>query len=57
LLHDQALNGLAGDLGYDLEVLVEVQDREPCQFSGGGDDQVRYGRGAVLAARPVRLVG
>ena len=29
LLHAQAFNGLAGDIGYHLKVLVEVQDREP----------------------------
>src|SRR5215471_9298297 len=50
LLPAQALNGLACDLGYYLKVLVEVQDREPGQFGGRGDDQVRYGGGAVLAA-------
>src|SRR5215831_1347904 len=50
LLHAQALHGLAGDLGYYVKVLAEVQDREPGQFGGRGDDHVRYGGGAVLAA-------
>ena len=34
LLDAQPLNGLAGDLRYDLEFLVEVQDREPSQLGG-----------------------
>jgi hypothetical protein len=28
-LHAQAFNGLAGDIGYHVKVLAEVQDREP----------------------------
>ena len=46
----QPLHGLAGDLGYYLEVFIEVQDRESSQFGGRCEDQVRYGRRAVLAA-------
>jgi hypothetical protein len=38
----QALDGLAGDPGYDVEVFVEVQNCEPGEFRGRGDDQVRY---------------
>jgi hypothetical protein len=30
----QPLNGLAGDLGYYLEVLIEVQDGESIQLGG-----------------------
>jgi len=36
----EALDRLAGDLGDGLEVLVEMQDREPGQFRSRGDDQV-----------------
>ena len=35
------LGGLAGDAGDDLEVFVEVQDGEPGELCGGGDDEVR----------------
>lgn len=45
----QALDGLPGDVGDDLEVLVEVQHGKPGEFSDGGDDQVGQGRCAVLA--------
>jgi hypothetical protein len=38
----QALDGLAGDLGDDLEVLVDVQDGQPGQLRGRGDDQVGH---------------
>jgi hypothetical protein len=34
LLHAQPLNGLTGDAGYYLEVLIEVQDRESSQLGG-----------------------
>jgi hypothetical protein len=38
----QALGGLTGDLSYDVEILIEVQDREPGELGGRGDDQVGY---------------
>jgi hypothetical protein len=41
---------LAGDCGDDLEVLVEVQDRQPGEFGSGGDDQIWNRRCSVLAA-------
>jgi hypothetical protein len=41
---------LAGDLRYYLEVVIEVQDREPSQLGARCDDQVGYRRRAVLAA-------
>jgi hypothetical protein len=44
------LDGLAGDIGDDLEVFPGVQDGQPGQFSRGGDDQVWYRGGTVLAA-------
>jgi hypothetical protein len=45
----QALDGLPADLGYDLEVLIEMQNREASEFRGRCDDEVRYGRAAVLS--------
>lgn len=36
----EAFDGLAGDRGDEVEVLVEVKDGEIVQFGGGGDDQV-----------------
>jgi len=36
----QALHGLTGDLGDEVEVLVHVQHGEPGQLRGGGDDEV-----------------
>jgi len=44
------LNGLTGDIGDELEVLVVMQDGELCQFGSGGDEQVWDGRRPVLAA-------
>ena len=38
----EALHRLAGEVGYDLEVLVEMQDVEPGQFGCRRDDQVGY---------------
>lgn len=38
--HNETLNRLSGDLGDHLEVLVDVQDGQPRQLSGGGNDQV-----------------
>jgi hypothetical protein len=46
----QALDRLARDAGNQVEVLVQMQHGEPGQRGRGGDDQVRYRRGAVLAA-------
>ena len=37
-------------IGPDNEILIEMQDREPGQLGGCGDNQVRYGRSAMLAA-------
>ena len=42
LVHVQALHGLAGDLSYEVEVLIEVQHRQPGEFSGRSDDQIGY---------------
>jgi hypothetical protein len=42
LLHFQPLDGLAGDLGYEIKVLIEMQNREPSEFRGRRDDQVRH---------------
>jgi hypothetical protein len=33
-----ALEGLASDCGNNLEVLIEVQDGQPGEFGGGGDN-------------------
>jgi hypothetical protein len=38
----QALHGLTGDPGDEVEVLVEMQHRQPGKFSSRSDDQVRY---------------
>ena len=46
----QALDGLAGDVGNHIEVLVEMQDGEAGKFCGRRDDQVRYGRCPMLAS-------
>jgi hypothetical protein len=48
-VHVQAFQGLAGDLGDEVEVLVEVQHRQPGEFSGRRDDQIGYGRSTMLA--------
>jgi hypothetical protein len=42
----QALDRLARDAGNQVEVLVQMQHGEPGQRGRGGDDQVRYRRGA-----------
>lgn len=36
----QLLYGLDGDIGNQIEVLVNVRDGEPGEFSGCGDHQV-----------------
>lgn len=38
----QALGRLTGDLGDQVEVLVDVQNDEPGQLGGRGDDEVRH---------------
>ena len=38
----QAFHGLTGDLGDEVEVLIEVQYGQPGEFGGRGDDQIRY---------------
>jgi len=38
----QTFHGLTGDLGDHVEVLIEVQDRQPGEFSRRSDNQVRY---------------
>ena len=48
-LHVQALDGLAGDLSDEVEVLIEVQYRQSGQFGSCGDDQIRYRRSTMLA--------
>ena len=45
----QALDRLAGDVRYDVEVLVKMQHGEPGEFGGSCDDQVRY-RGCPMLA-------
>jgi hypothetical protein len=42
LMHVQAFHGLTGDLGDEVEVLIEVQHRQPGEFSDRSDDQIRY---------------
>lgn len=41
LPHVEAFDGLAGDLGDDLEVLVDVQNGQSGELGGRGDYQVR----------------
>jgi hypothetical protein len=41
---------LAGDCGDEIELLVDVQDREPGEFGGGCDEEVGDRGGAVLAS-------
>lgn len=41
-LDRQPLHGLACDVSYDFEILIQVQDREPSEFRGRRDDQVRH---------------
>ena len=38
--HAQAFGRLSGDLGDEVEVLIEVQHREPGEFGRCGDDQI-----------------
>jgi hypothetical protein len=38
----QAFCGLTGDLGDEVEVLIEVQYGQSGEFSSRGDDQIRY---------------
>src|SRR5579859_3571284 len=46
----QALDGLAGDVSYHIEVLAEMPDGESGKFCGRSDDQVRSGRCPMLAS-------
>ena len=46
----EAFDRLAGDLGDELEVLVEVEDGEVAELGGGCDEQVGNGGGSVLPA-------
>jgi hypothetical protein len=55
VVHDQPFHGLTGDVGDEVEVLIEVQYGQPGEFSGRGDDQVRYRTSTMLA--PVREQG
>src|ERR1039458_4980500 len=45
----QALHGLPGDLGDQVEVLVEMQDGQAAELRRRADDQVGYGGGPMLA--------
>src|SRR5699024_8109856 len=45
----EGLHGLTGDLGDQVEVLVNGQDRQPSLLRGRCDEQIRDGRSAVLA--------
>jgi hypothetical protein len=45
----QALDGLAGDVGDDLEVFVQVPDGQPRELGGCRDDEIRDRGRAVLA--------
>jgi hypothetical protein len=49
LAHVQALHGLAGDLSDEVEVLINVQNRQPSEFSSRSDDQTGCRRSAMLA--------
>jgi len=40
LVHVQALHGLAGDLSDEVEVLIEVQHRQPGEFRSRSNDQI-----------------
>jgi hypothetical protein len=52
----ESLGGLSGDASDELEVLVEVQNRQPGQLGEGGDEHVGDGRRAVLALASVESV-
>lgn len=43
----KTLDRLAGDLGDQFEVFVDVQDGQPREFCGRGDDQVCWPGTAV----------
>ena len=38
----QAFHGLTCNPGDEVEVLIEVQHRQPGKFGSRGDDQIRY---------------
>lgn len=46
---DDPFGGLAGERGDHVEAAVVVEDGPPVDFGGGGDQQVREGRGPVEA--------
>jgi hypothetical protein len=46
----QAAGFLASYPGDELEVLIDMEDGEPCGFSRRGDQQVGNGRGTMLPA-------
>ena len=46
----EPFDGLPGDFGNELEVLVNVQHGELCQFCHGGDEQIGNGGCPVLAS-------
>src|SRR5215469_11465787 len=50
LTDGEPLEGLAGNGGDDLEVLVDVQNGKPAQFSSCGDDEVGDRGRPVLTA-------
>ncbi len=45
----ESFGGLSGDAGDEIQVLVEVQHRQPGQLGRCGDDQIGDGRRPVLA--------
>jgi hypothetical protein len=52
----EALEGLAGDIGDDVKVLVQVQHCQPGQLGGGRDDQVRDRRSTMLAMVGLKVI-
>ena len=50
LRHVQALDRLASEVGYDIEVLVEMQHGEPGEFRGSRGEQVRHRNCPMLAS-------
>ncbi len=46
----ETFDGLAGDRSDEVEVLVDVQDGESCEFGGGGDEEVGDRWGTMLAS-------
>ena len=46
----EALGRLASDLGDEVEVLIEVQDRSTAELGRGGDEQIRDRGSSVLSS-------